>query len=141
VRDAIRLARGEVEIETRQAVKGRARINVYRVLLGDFALVEVDEDELACRLLEPFSTPAEVAAMKAATAARRPPESGARQARPRPPENAGTTARIRRSIRKNRFWTRETEKLKLLPCRRPPARGGLRSRSRCPPRSVSSCAA
>ena len=69
VREAIRLLEEMVEVETRQAVKGRARINIYRVLLGEYTLVEVDESELACRLLEPFSTPAEVAEMKAARAA------------------------------------------------------------------------
>lgn len=65
VRDAIRSLEDAVEIETRKAIRRRTRINVYRVILGDYASVELDPDNLPFRMLEPFSTTAEIASKKA----------------------------------------------------------------------------
>lgn len=67
VRDAVRWLEEHLEIETRQAMKGRARLNVYRVILGEYEQAEVDPDDLGLRLLEPFSTVAELAERRAAT--------------------------------------------------------------------------
>lgn len=65
VRDSIRSLEEAVEIETRKAIRRRTRINVYRVVLGDYASVELDPDNLPFRMLEPFSTTVEIAARKA----------------------------------------------------------------------------
>jgi hypothetical protein len=93
VRDGVRWLEDAGEIETRQAVRRRTRINVYRVLLGEFADVIVDGDDLGVRLLEPFSTPEEIAARRLGTASddRRIP----------PVVTAATTAGIRGDDRRN----------------------------------------
>lgn len=54
VRRALAWLEENGEIEVRQAKRGRARVNVYRVLLGDPE--EVDYDELPFELVEPFSS-------------------------------------------------------------------------------------
>lgn len=71
LRDSLRWLEEEVEIETRQAMKRRTRINVYRVLLGEFAAVVIDPSNLPFRLLQPFSSPNQIATRRAAKSAGR----------------------------------------------------------------------
>jgi hypothetical protein len=98
LRESLRWLEDAVEIETRQAMKHQARINVYRVLLGEFADVDIDPSMLPFRLLQPFSTPAEIAQRRAAeNAGRRAPDG--RQKMPVVPDPA--TGIKRRHDRQN----------------------------------------
>ena len=62
VREALRWLERNREIETRQAQRGRVRVNVYRVIVGTYADVDVTDSPSPFRLLEPFSRPADSAA-------------------------------------------------------------------------------
>jgi hypothetical protein len=67
VRDALRWLEENVEIETRVAQRGRSRINVYHVLLGDYGLVDVHDlagFDVPFTVTEPFSPPADIAARR-----------------------------------------------------------------------------
>ena len=59
VREVLRWLEQVGEIETRKAQRGRARINVYRVLVGRIASVAVDYDRLPFELNRPFGPPPE----------------------------------------------------------------------------------
>ena len=63
VRNGLRWLEAHHEIETRVAQRGRRRINVYRVVLGRYAEIDLDELDLDLPfpLLEPFSRPADIA--------------------------------------------------------------------------------
>lgn len=54
VRDGIDMAVGLGELQVRQAQRGRARINVYRVLTGAVGDQDVDYDRLPFKLVEAF---------------------------------------------------------------------------------------
>lgn len=56
VRNSIRELEELGEIETRQAQRGRARVNVYRVRVGYLAERDAEIGDLPFKLLEPFST-------------------------------------------------------------------------------------
>lgn len=91
VREALRWLERNGEIETRQAQRGRVRVNVYRVIVGTYADVDVTDSPSPFRLLAPFSRPADIAARQDGdaqpvmeadverTEVGRPAESAARQ--------------------------------------------------------------
>jgi DNA-binding Lrp family transcriptional regulator len=55
VRRAIRQLEEMGEIETRQAQRGKRRVNVYRIIVGEIRAVEPDYDRMPFELAEPFS--------------------------------------------------------------------------------------
>src|SRR5581483_7561076 len=69
VRSAIRWLESQVEIETRKAQRKRARINVYRVIVGPIGMTEPEYERLPFDLVQPFSRPADIAARREALAA------------------------------------------------------------------------
>jgi len=57
VRLAIKALEDAGEIEVRKVQRGRKRVNVYRVLCGHLADIEVTYEDLPFKLTEPFSRP------------------------------------------------------------------------------------
>lgn len=109
VREALRWLEQSGEIETRQAQRGRVRVNVYRVLVGSYALVDVTDAPIPFRLRTPFSRPSESDARGddvaqppggsdlGRTEVGRPPDTGARGDRDDRPISAPATADDRRN--------------------------------------------
>lgn len=92
VRDAIRWLEEHGELETRQAQRRRARVNVYRLLLPGLDLP--DYERLPFKLLEPFGLPPESSGSQEGDDDR---QTGARPA----PESEATTARFCADHRQN----------------------------------------
>lgn len=89
VRDAIRWLEDNVEIETRKAQRGRRRINVYRLLVGRYALVDAAGDDLPFTLNTPFSLPADIAGRRIGLLAERMEGCPAGDEQARPADIAG----------------------------------------------------